>query len=118
MIILKIVYHHLMNFQIHVIAFATLMEKIDISIIEKAIALARNAPSVCNRQSVEVILVNNKDVAQSILTIQSGMNATAENVNQILIITSEIGSFISPVERNQMFIDGGIFAKFIICIAF
>lgn len=86
-------------------------KKIDISIIEKAIALARNAPSVCNRQSVEVILVNNKDVAQSILTIQSGMNATAENVNQILIITSEIGSFISPVERNQMFIDGGIFLQ-------
>jgi len=86
-------------------------EKIDVSKIENSVFIARNAPSVCNRQSVEVYLINNKEITQDILKIQSGMNATSENVQQIIIITSEIGAFISPVERNQMFVDGGIFLQ-------
>lgn len=86
-------------------------EKVEISKIENAISIARNAPSVCNRQSVEVYLINNKEITQDILKIQSGMNATSENVQQLIIITSEIGAFISPVERNQMFVDGGIFLQ-------
>lgn len=86
-------------------------EIIDIEKIEKSISIARNAPSVCNRQSIEVYLINNKELAQDILKVQSGMNATSEKVQQIIIITSEVGSFISPVERNQMFVDGGIFLQ-------
>ncbi len=85
--------------------------KIDISIIEDVISLAKNAPSVCNRQSIEVFLINNKEKAQEVLNLQSGMKATSDNVQQVLVVTSEIGSFISPVERNQMFIDGGIFLQ-------
>lgn len=86
-------------------------KKIPLSVIENVVHLARNAPSVCNRQSVVVHFVNNKQIVKEVLNVQSGLNATSDMVQQILIITSSVSSFVSPVERNQMFVDGGIFLQ-------
>lgn len=86
-------------------------EKISLSSIENVVKLARNAPSVCNRQSACVYFIDNRQTAKRILDVQSGLNATSYTVSQLLIITSSVSSFVSPVERNQMFVDGGIFLQ-------
>lgn len=86
-------------------------KKIPLSVIENVVNLSRNAPSVCNRQSVVVHFVDNKQIVMKVLNVQSGLNATSDMVQQILIITSSVSSFVSPVERNQMFVDGGIFLQ-------
>lgn len=86
-------------------------EKVGNEWIREVIAIARNAPSVCNRQGFRVKLVNNIELVQEILKIQSGLNATAHQVNQLLIVSVERGVFVSSVEWNQVFIDGGIFLQ-------
>lgn len=86
-------------------------EFVPIEVIEEVIKLTSNAPSVCNRQTVEVILVNNEELSQKVLKIQRGMDATAHTVRQVLIVTSNMNEFVSEVERNQMFVDGGIFLQ-------
>lgn len=84
-------------------------EKIDISIIMKAVKLSLNAPSVCNRQSSKVYLLENKQLIDEVLTIQGGMSGFTKNVHQLLILTTNRNYFYSIGERNQMFIDGGLF---------
>jgi nitroreductase len=79
--------------------------------IEEVIKIAKNAPSVCNRQSVNIKLVNSPDLTQQVLRIQNWMSATANTVNKLILVTSNLNSFVSEVERNQMFIDGGIFLQ-------
>lgn len=77
-------------------------------IIYKAIDLAKNAPSVCNRQPVKVYLVENKNLVNKILKLQGGLNGY-DNISQLLIVTSDRSYFYSVGERNQLYIDGGIF---------
>lgn len=84
-------------------------EKIPFELIKEALKLASNAPSVCNRQSSKVYLLENKHTINNVLRIQGGFGGYTENVNQLLILTVDRNYFYSVGERNQMFIDGGIF---------
>ncbi|PKP12232.1 MAG: nitroreductase [Bacteroidetes bacterium HGW-Bacteroidetes-3] len=84
-------------------------ELINIEEIYKVINLAKNAPSVCNRQSVKVYYVENKQIINKILDIQGGLKGYDENISQLLIVVSDRSSFFSIGERNQLYIDGGIF---------
>lgn len=84
-------------------------EKIDISIIKKVVKLSLNAPSVCNRQSSKVYLLENKSLIDKVLNLQGGMSGYTKNINQLLILTTDRSYFYTVGERNQMFIDGGLF---------
>ena len=86
-------------------------EVIPDDVINSVIEIARNAPSVCNRQSVEVKLLNNQELVRDALQIQAGLNATAGSVKQALIVTANLNAFVSTSERYQMYIDGGIFLQ-------
>ena len=86
-------------------------ELVSVDVIERVVNLAKYAPSVCNRQSARIKLVNEQNLVQEALKIQAGMNATARSVRQLMVVTSNINAFVSEVERNQMFIDGGIFLQ-------
>lgn len=74
-----------------------------------AVDLALTAPSVCNRQANRVYLIHNKKRIDEALKIQAGFNGFTENVNQLLILTNDRKYYYSIGERNQCFIDGGIF---------
>ena len=84
---------------------------VDNSFVEKAIDIAKTAPSVCNRQAIEVKLINDYSIVQSLLQIQTGILATAETINQVLVITFNRNYFFWIGERNQGFLDGGIFIQ-------
>lgn len=77
--------------------------------IEQVINLANSAPSVCNRQSSKVYLTNDKEKIDGILKIQGGFTGYEKNVKQILVLVSNKNYFYSIGERNQMYIDGGIY---------
>jgi len=83
--------------------------KIDIETIKKAVKLANTAPSVCNRQASKVYLIENKKLIDSCLHIQGGFNGYIENVQQLLIVTTDRQYFYTVGERNQFYIDGGIY---------
>ncbi len=84
-------------------------EKISIEKILSVIELAKSAPSVCNRQPSKVYLIENKSKIDDICKIQGGLGGFTENITQLLVLTVDRSYFYSVGERNQMFIDGGIF---------
>lgn len=77
--------------------------------IEKAITLALNTPSVCNRQAAKVYLLDDKIRIDKLLNVQGGLTGYTKNVNQVLILTVDRNYFYSVGERNQFYIDGGMF---------
>lgn len=85
--------------------------KIDVefSEIQKAVDLARNAPSVCNRQSWRLHYYDNEVIKNKLLKIQSGNNGFTDSINKLLIVTTDVHRF-SKLESNQVYIDGGLFA--------
>ena len=83
-------------------------EMVELEDIEKAIAIARNSPSACNRQSARAIWIKNKNLVQQILEIQSGARGF-QNVNSIILIGINLKSYWYAGESNTAFVDGGLF---------
>lgn len=84
-------------------------EKISQNLIEEAIKLASTAPSVCNRQASRVYVVEDKIKIDQILKIQGGMTGYTEGISQLLILTNDRNYYYTIGERNQFYIDGGLF---------
>lgn len=85
-------------------------EDIPLETIKTSINVALNAPSACNRQASRVYLFSDKKGIHSVLACQNGNRGFDHLVNKLIVITAELGAFGLPFERNQAFIDGGIFA--------
>lgn len=84
-------------------------EKIPLDIIKKVIELAKNAPSVCNRQPTKVYYLEDKERIDRVLKIQGGLTGYTKEISQILIVVADRNYFYTIGERNQLYIDGGIF---------
>ena len=84
-------------------------EKISFDTIQNVIKLAKTAPSVCNRQPIRIYYVDKKQTIDKIFDIQKGLKGYTESIFQLLIIVSDRNYFYKIGERNQMYIDGGIF---------
>lgn len=84
-------------------------EKIGIDILQKVIDLSNHAPSVCNRQPVNVHLIENKLLINKILEIQGGLKGYSTKISQLIIISSDRNYFYSVGERHQLYVDGGIY---------
>lgn len=83
---------------------------IPIETLNSVLDLAKNAPSACNRQTWRTYIIQDKDEVQKILNAQGGNRGFGHLANKVIIIAGELGGFASPGERNQVFIDGGIYA--------
>jgi len=84
-------------------------EKIPLEIIYKVIEIAKTAPSVCNRQPCKVYYLENKKRIDKILAIQGGLTGYTNKISQLFILTSDRNYFYTVGERNQLYVDGGIF---------
>lgn len=81
------------------------------SVIEKIVSLAQKAPSVCNRQSCRLYVANSEEKIAQVLAFQNGNRGFGHTLGGVFIVTSDLRSFVSLGERNQAYVDGGIFAQ-------
>lgn len=84
-------------------------EPIDTAKVMAALQHATKTPSVCNRQSWRVYWTEDKALAGRVLEHQRGFGQP-QLPEVLLAITASNNAFLSPVERNQGFIDGGLFS--------
>lgn len=85
-------------------------DEVDLSLIEQATLMAQKTPSVCNRQSSKVYVFSDERKKQQVLSYQNGNRGFGDQASKILIVVSDLESFTSVGERNQCWIDGGMFA--------
>ncbi|WP_018357336.1 nitroreductase family protein [Porphyromonas levii] len=69
-------------------------EMVSREILEKVVELANTAPSVCNRQGVSVVVVEDKKIIEKILDIQKGL-AGYTSINQLIVLTANRNYFYS-----------------------
>lgn len=83
---------------------------VDEALLREAADLARTSPSVCNR-SPWLVRFYQGTMAQEALQYQSGNGGFGHAVPAVAVVSVELGYFVGSGERNQAFIDGGIFAS-------
>lgn len=85
-------------------------DPIDAATIERAVALAQKSPSVCNRQGCGVYVVGDPSLRKQALAVQGGNRGFGQEIGTLLVVTSDLSIFRDSKERNQGFVDGGLFA--------
>ncbi|MCJ1970979.1 polysaccharide pyruvyl transferase family protein [Lactococcus carnosus] len=84
-------------------------EPVDIKKIKQAIQLAMTTPSVCNRQATRVHVITNPEKIAEAMSFQGGFNGY-ELPPVVLLVTNDIAAYSLFTERNQPYVDGGLFA--------
>ena len=83
---------------------------VEIDLINKAVKIASRTPSVCNRQSWKVYALNEREKIDKLLSVQTGNRGFGHTVNMLLLVTSDLNYFDGAGERNEAFVDGGLFS--------
>lgn len=84
--------------------------EVDIKKVIEAVHLARKAPSACNRQGGKAYIINDINLRSRVAKLHMGINGFGEQLSTFIIITSDVKCFGGAGERNQAFVDGGLFA--------
>ncbi len=83
---------------------------VEIALIQRAVALAQKTPSVCNRQTSRVHVFSTPEQISRILAMQNGNRGFGDQVKHLLVISSDVRYFAFAGERNQCWVDAGMFA--------
>lgn len=78
--------------------------------IERAVRMASRSPSVCNRQGARVYVYLDPDDRKRVLSFQDGNVGFGECGSVVCVVTSDMSIFYKSGERNQAYVDGGLFA--------
>lgn len=85
-------------------------KEVSLETINKIVELALNTPSACNRQTVRVYVYTNKQQMDHIFSIQKGSRGFGHLASKLIVVTVEVAAFAFPMERNQAYVDGGMYA--------
>lgn len=89
-------------------------EKLPMQILRDSIVTAQSAPSQCNRQATKVHFYQEKEKIVHLLKLQGGANGFSENVGNLLIVSNEISAWGGAQQRNQLYVDGALFAMMLL----
>lgn len=82
--------------------------------LENVLSIAQQAPSQCNRQSVRVHVYRDRARIDGLLSLQGGARGFSESVPTLFVVTSEITAWGGPQQRNQPYVDGGIYTTMLL----
>jgi nitroreductase len=85
-------------------------DPVDPPLIARAISIAQLSPSVCNRQAWHVHVYSNRDDIAHMLKLQNGNGGFGHQLSTLLVIAMDSTAFFDASERNQQFIDAGLFS--------
>lgn len=89
-------------------------ETVELSDLIDAIDIAKYTPSVCNRQPWKsYIYVEPSDIEKA-LSYQNGNRGFGEQVKGLILVTGEKKKFWHAIERNEVYVDGGMFSMSIV----
>lgn len=77
--------------------------------IVDAVRVASRAPRVCNRGTTKVHVAYDEDTKARLLSFQNGNAGFGHLAGAVLVITSDLRGFTDFGERNQCWVDGGLF---------
>jgi nitroreductase len=84
--------------------------RVEEDLIRRAVSLAITTPSVCNRQMWKARVFRDVEMKRAILDLQTGNRGFQEEIDTLILVTCDLQHFASIGERNEAWIDGGMFA--------
>lgn len=77
-------------------------------LINKAIALATTAPSACNRQPFEFLVINEKENARKVVSCPAGTAGFSQQVPCTIVVVGNLSCYPTPADRHVIYIDAAL----------
>jgi nitroreductase len=78
--------------------------------IMRIAGICQKTPSVCNRQPWRVHFYDSESDIKKLLSYQHGNRGFGHEIPGLVIVSCELGAFTGSKERNQAYIDGGMYS--------
>jgi|LGVF01.1.fsa_nt_gb nitroreductase len=85
-----------------------------LEVIRDAVSMAMRVPSQCNRQSSRAHVFTDREIVRKALEMQRGASGFSDEVPVLISVTNGLSAWDSANERNQCFVDGGLFGMVLI----
>lgn len=79
-------------------------------VVGRAVRVATKTPSVCNRCAWRVYNVVEPTTLERVLACQNGNSGFGHTCGNVLVVCADLRCFEGGGERNQAYVDGGLFA--------
>jgi nitroreductase len=84
-------------------------ESVDYEILKEVFKLAQQAPSACNRQSVHVYAVYDKEIILKLVDLQNHQRGFADNAKPLLVVSYEMKDWGAGEQWFGGYLDSGIY---------
>ncbi|WP_448585929.1 nitroreductase family protein [Thermaurantiacus sp.] len=85
-------------------------EAVPPEVVRDAVAIAMKSPRVCNRGTAMCHAIFDPELMRRALSFQNGNSGFGHLAGAVLILTADRRGFLDIGERNQCWVDGGLFA--------
>ncbi|BDZ65788.1 nitroreductase family protein [Agromyces mangrovi Wang et al. 2018] len=79
-------------------------------LMDKALLLARQAPTACNRLPYEFRVFDEPDMVRTVSRIPFGTAGYADNIPSIVVVIGKLESYFSPRDRHAIYVDSSLAA--------
>lgn len=84
--------------------------RVERDLIDRALLLARQAPTACNRLPYEFRIYDDPALAKEIAGIPFGTGGYSQNVPAIAVVVGKLESYFSPRDRHAIYVDSSLAA--------
>lgn len=77
-------------------------------LIDKAILVARQAPTACNRLPYEFRVFDDAEKVQRVIALPFGAAGFGGNVKTVIVVVGKLSSYFSPRDRHAIYIDSSL----------
>ncbi|NTW41307.1 MAG: nitroreductase family protein [Cellulomonadaceae bacterium] len=81
---------------------------VDRDLIDKAMTVARQSPTACNRLPYEYLVFDDPDLAKKIAGIPFGSAGYSHQIPTLIVVKGKLDSFFSPRDRHGIYIDAAL----------
>lgn len=85
-------------------------KKVPRKLIDKALMVARQSPSACNRLPYEYRVFDDPDMVKKVAGIPFGAAGYAHQIPTIIVVVGKLESYFSPRDRHAIYIDASLSA--------
>ena len=89
-------------------------DDIPLETLHHCVELAQRSPSPCNRQPNRVYIIKDKILMEEVFKLQNGNRGFGHLGNALLVFTSDLSVFHDTYERNEMYLNSGMFSMSLI----
>jgi nitroreductase len=85
-------------------------EEVSRESIDKALSVALQAPSACNRQPYEFRVYDDPELVEEISTLPGGTTGYAENIPVIVVVVGRLRAYFDERDRHVIYVDASLAA--------